>query len=392
MVTITKLFKYRHHPRNKMITELDESLLHQGPETFCHALVSDHRFFDRTVFGLQAPEGDIALIASMGVYKNTNVMDGFAMVQNGSGRQFNHRFSRTLFPDYSNLVLGPLSISVLEPLKRVRLQLKPGSYASSFDIEWTAVLAPHEEARHTTRVDGRMVRDHMRFDQFGCANGWIEIEGRRTEVENWFTWRDHSWGVRPGVGGFEPYTGSRESDSGHLGIYVWWLTEEAGCLLQIQENGEGERQYLDGKIYFRDGRTAVSIADASHDYTLIEGTRLFQTGNLRLVDCEGGEWHVELASVGRAWAYKGSGYDHGFADEMGLGVWRGQWLEEHDIYDTSHPENVVLPGGRNIRPVHREQFSRVRVNGNPGFAHTPFISAGTVHRYGLVGDAEDLPG
>lgn len=375
-----------------MITELDESLLHQGPETFDHALTSDHRFFDRTVFGIQSPEGDIDLITSMGVYKNNNVMDGFAMLQNGTGKQFNHRFSRTLFPDYTNMLLGPLSIEVLEPLKKVRLQLKPGDYASSFDIVWTAVLPPHEEGRHMTRVDGRTVRDHIRFDQFANASGWIEIEGKRTEFTDWFAWRDHSWGVRPGVGGFEPYTGSREGDQGYLGIYFWWLTETDGCLFQLQEDGEGNRRYLDGTIYFRDGRPPVKVAEASHNFNILEGTRLYETGHLELVDSEGGEWSIDTTAVGRAWVYKGSGYDHGYNDEKGLGVWRAEWLEEHDVFDTTHPENVVLPDGRHIRPLHREQFAKITVNGKPGFAHTPFISTGTIKRYGLEGGAEDLPG
>jgi hypothetical protein len=45
-----------------------------------------------------------------------------------------------------------------------------------------------------------------------------------------------------------------------------------------------------------------------------------------------------------------------------------------------------------IRPIHREQFSRVVVNGKPGFAHTPFISAGRNKRLGFQGGGEDLPG
>ena len=375
-----------------MITELDDSLLHQGPETFAHALTSDHRFFDRTVLAVQSPDGNLDLVTSFGVYKNTNVMDGFAMLQNGSGRQFNHRFSRTLYPDYANTVLGPLSIEILEPLKRVRMRLAPGKYPCSYDIEWKAVLPPYQEHRHLKRLDGRIVRDHIRFDQFASATGWIEIEGKRTEFKDWFAWRDHSWGVRPGVGGYEPFTGSREADNGYLGIYIWWLTETEGALFQLQEDGDGNQLYLDGHIDFRDGRPSVNIVEAKHDFKIIPDTRRFSTGHLDLVADDGSKWNIDLKSVGRAWAYKGSGYDHGYNDEKGLGAWRAQWLEEYDIYDISHPEEVKLPDGRALRPIHQEQFSIATVNGKPGFAHTPFISAGPVKRYGFTGSGADLPG
>jgi hypothetical protein len=237
-----------------------------------------------------------------------------------------------------------------------------------------------------------MVRDHIRFDQFASATGCIDIEGKRTEFSDWFAWRDHSWGVRPGVGGFEPFTGSREADTGHLGIYVWWLTATEGGLFQLQEDGDGNRRYIDGHIDFRDGRPPLQIVDAQHEFALVPGTRLFKTGHLMLTAGEGSQWNIDLQAVGKPWVYKGSGYDHGYNDEKGLGVWRAAWLEEYDVYDTSEPEAVKLPDGRVIRPMHREQFSRVTVNGRPGFAHTPFITAGTVKRYGLKGSGADLPG
>jgi len=375
-----------------VITNLDESLLHQGIATFDHALVSDHRFYDRTVFVVQSPDGELDLITSVGLYKNNNVMDGFAMLQRGSSRQFNHRYSRTLAPDYDGMVLGPMSIEVLEPLRRHRLRLAPGTYPASYDIRWTAVLPPYEEAHHLKRVDGRIVRDVIRFNQFASASGWIELEGVRTEFSDWFAWRDHSWGVRPGIGGYEPFTGSTETDPGHLGIYLWWLTETEGGFFTVQEDGDGRRLYLDGHIDSRLGEPSLGVIDVAHDYKLVPGTRMYSRGRLELTISDGTRREVDIQPVGRAWAYKGSGYDHGYNDERGLGVWRAKWLEEYDNYDVTHPEAVGLPDGRVVRPVHREQFARVTVNGAPGFAHAPFISTGPNKRYRMSGAGEMLPG
>jgi hypothetical protein len=367
-----------------MISELDESLLHQTADTFDNTSVSDHRFFDRTVIGVQAPDGRLALITSFGVYKNINVMDGFACIQEDAKRQFNHRFSRRLRPDVGQLKLGPLAIEVVEPLKRLRVRLAPGDYAGSFDLEWKAALPPHEEPRHLSFSNGRIANNYLRFDQFATCSGWIELEGRRTELKDWFAWRDHSWGVRPGIGGFEPVNDHANAIPGMLGLYCWWLTEDDGGLLQLQEDHAGKRLYMDGHIAFRHSdRPPLKVVDIQHDMKILPGTRLFESGRIVATTSDGEEWVIEAESVGRAWLYKGSGYDNGYKDEKGLGVWRGDWLEEYDMYDLSDPEACVLPDGRVIRPMHREQIARVRVNGRPGYAHLPFVSMGRIERYGF---------
>jgi hypothetical protein len=78
-----------------MLIALDDAILRQTAESMAHAGVSDHRFFDRTVFGLPSSTGDLALVNSFGVYKNMNVMDGFAMIQKGARRRFSSHPCRT---------------------------------------------------------------------------------------------------------------------------------------------------------------------------------------------------------------------------------------------------------------------------------------------------------
>ena len=375
-----------------MLTALDDTLMHQCAELFAHTSVSDHRFFDRNVHGVHAPDGSLNLSTSFGVYKNNNVMDGFAMLQHDGARQFNHRYSRRLDQNYDDVAIGALSVEILEPLVSARLRLAPGDHVGSYDIVWTAVLEPHLEDRHYRRHGGRIVRDHLRTSQFGKASGWINIEDKRTDFKDWFAWRDHSWGVRPGVGGFEPNTGSLEKNNGWLGIFNWWLTEEAGCLFQLQEDGDGNRLYLNGNIAFRDGKPPLTIIDAKHDIRFYESTRRYRTLTLELTAHDGSKWVVEAESIGRPWVYRGGGYDHGYNDGRGLGVWRGDFLEEHDQYDISHPEDAVFPDGKVLRPMHREQFARVTINGKPGQAYTPVISTGPNKRYGFEGTAEVMPG
>jgi hypothetical protein len=91
-----------------------------------------------------------------------------------------------------------------------------------------------------------------------------------------------------------------------------------------------------------------------------------------------------VESIGRAWAFKGAGYDSGFHDERGMGAWRGDGLSvETDQYDLSDVEEVVMSDGRRSRPRHREQPVRVSVNGETGQGHFPIIVIGRNARYGI---------
>jgi hypothetical protein len=373
------------------LTGLDDTLFHQSADPMAYTNVSDHRFFDRSVYGIYAPDHSVHICTSIGVYKNMDVMDGFVMAQVNREKQHNQRYSRRLSLDYERPGLGPLQYDVIEPMKRHRVSLAKGEHPVSFEIEWTAVLPAHLEARHEVRHHGRLIRNYSRFDQFAKANGWIDIEGQSFEVKDWFSWRDHAWGVRPGVGGYEPDTGGLDTADGYLAIYFWFLTEDAGGFIQLQENGEGEVRYLNGVVQSRHGEPDRKVTKVEHEIEFEPGTRVFRRMQVRFTTEDGKEWHGEAEPLGRGWVFKGSGYNGGYNDERGLGFFRGEQLEEIDVYGITHPEDVVFPDGSISRPLHREQFSRVVVDGKPGQAHTVVQSTGEHRRYGLGGDAGQLP-
>lgn len=373
------------------LTGLDDTLFHQSADPMAYTHISDHRFFDRSVYGINAPDHSVHLLTSIGVYKNMDVLDGFVMAQVGRETQYNQRYSRRLSNDYDRAGLGPLQYDVIEPMKRHRIWLAEGDHPVSFDMEWTAVLPAHLEAHHNVRHHGRLIRDYSRFDQFARVNGWINIAGQRHEVKDWFSWRDHAWGVRPGVGGYEPNTGGLDTDDGYLAIYFWFLTEDFGGFIQTQENGEGKMRYLNGVIQSRTGGPDRRVTHVEHDIEFEPGTRVYRKLKLRFTTDDGKQWEGEADPLGRGWVFKGSGYNNGYNDERGLGFFRGEELEEIDSYGITHPEDVVFPNGSVSRPLHREQFAKVVVAGKPGQAHCVVQSTGTHKRYGLGGDAGQLP-
>ncbi len=378
-----------------MLTDLDETLMHQVSLPFEYAQTSDHRFYDRYYISTFAPDGRFALINGMGVYKNMNVMDGFAATRSGVFQR-NRRFSRALRPNLPGMrmELGPLRAEILEPFKKARYVCEADGDADSYDLTFDAFLPPHLENHHVSRGDGRLHTDYWRQSQLGHVNGSLRIGGETVKVENWFMWRDHSWGVRPGVGGFEPTTGMRAAGSlpsaaraGGLGMIIFGVaaaTPSTGCIFQLQENEHGQAYYLDGNIA-APGQAPSEIVSIEHDVVFQPGSRLYKSAQFRLKTADGRDIEVATEAVGTAWTMRGAGYDSGYADGKGMGVYRSEAVvEECDIYDLSQGDEVIMPNGERVVPRHRERNARITINGEPGCAHAVIMAVGRNKKYGLA--------
>jgi hypothetical protein len=361
-----------------VLTPLDETLAHQTPNSFDQVYTSDHRFFDRDWFSANHPEGDVGLITGMAAYSNMNVMDGFMAVQH-QNRQYNVRVSRQLRPASQEMRIGPLVHESIEPLWATRLSLDAGDYSVSCDLRWEGILPAHEEPHHFLRRNGRVVQDYRRYDQCGRVSGWIRIGEERFEADDWWGARDHSWGVRSGVGGWEPgLTSAVKAAGAHEDMFVWleFATGRLSGHVQFLEAAGGHHGELHGFVCRRDDpqlhRDQVVAADIALD--LIAGTQAYRRAVLRLTVAGGAAFEIDATPLHTAWAYRGTGYNKGFSDGGGLGAYRGPLLVEHDVYDVSDPERVVLfPHGEAIAAGHREQPVRLVVNGEPGFGHFPIM-------------------
>lgn len=377
-----------------MLTPLDETLHHQAPLTFDFVDSTDHRFYDRQLVGGFRRDGEIAFLCGITVFKNMNVIEGFAMVQHRSQRQYNVRMTRQLrpMPD-SDARIGPLSLAVEQAFKSLRWMLEAGDYPFDFDLRFAAAFEPRLEQPHISRGDGRLHTNYLRYNQLGRIDGTLNLGGERIVADDWFGWRDHSWGVRPGVGGFEPMTGtagaggvasaSRTGGKGLFLIHAGFQAGELGGAIQLIENGEGARLYTEGEV--REGAgPPVEVATLDHDVTFKPGTRVFDTMRLEMGLVDGRKITLDAKAIGRPWVYRGGGFDAGFSDGLGQGVWRSEQLSfEIDEYDLSDPELVRMADGTAVRPKHREQLAECTVNGHPGAAYMPMFVIGPQPRFGL---------
>jgi len=372
-----------------MLTPMDDTLWHTHPTTFDHVGTSDPRFFDRYWFAASDPAGSGTLQFTLGVYNNMNVVDaGFVVIR--GDRQHNVRASRSLRPRFET-ACGPLRVDVLEPLHRARLRAAPGAHGVEADLEWTSVLPAQEEAARFTRVRGRVVEESRRFDQIGECSGSISLEGHRWELDRWWATRDHSWGVRESMGIEEPVTGPPAAPSaGTLFAFLFFSTETLGGHLQIAQF-EGRPDYFTAEFTRRDRPSEAFAALAGADLDVAfydEGRpRRFRSAHFGARLADGTKLEIAAEALCPAVDMQGLGYSGGYADGRGLGVWRGDEHVESDVWDVSHPCEVVRAGGAVARPIHRIQPVRLTLRGagleEQGTGSLTLIAEGRLPQLGL---------
>ncbi|MGB7052089.1 MAG: hypothetical protein WBG41_11015 [Acidimicrobiales bacterium] len=182
----------------------DEGFSHQIVETHARVADADRSWTEKICAMAAARDGSLQVGMGMGKYTNRNVFDGYGGLSQGRA-QWVVRASRRLSDDVDSLAVGPLLYEVIEPFHRIQFRCDPNQ-AAPFSFEWTfeAVVPPvleQPDQQHSRRGYRRDI-DVLRYHQVGMATGWVEIDGRRTEItpDQWFSTRDHSWGIRQDVG------------------------------------------------------------------------------------------------------------------------------------------------------------------------------------------------
>jgi hypothetical protein len=344
-----------------MLTPLDDTLWHQLPTTFDHVWTSDPRFFDRYWFAMYSGDGRVAIQVTMGAYRNMNVLDGGVVAVVG-GRQTNLRVSRSLDGSVDT-VCGPLRIRPIEPLKSFEIEIAPGDHSPHGRIVWECVEPAREEHPHYERLHGRTVEDYRRFDQIGVASGELVVGGERIGFDRWWSCRDHSWGVRRGMGVPEPVTGPRTplSEKGHVMSFLFFSTDTMSGHLLFSGRGD-DPPYTTGTVTMRHTETVHDAQSISLAVELHEGTRRFRSATVTAVFSEGRVLKLALDAQGAAIAMQGLGYSGGWQDGKGLGAWRGEHVIETDVWDVSHPSRIVYPDGTQKEHWHRIQPVSVRAD------------------------------
>jgi hypothetical protein len=163
------------------------------------------------------------------------------------------RHLRKVDGDQDDFRVGPITIDVIEPLKKIRLvAVASDATPVSFDISFTARTQPYQLRRGTMKAKHEIVWDQSHMFQSGTYNGSYTHNGKTYEVDNWWGQRDHSWGVRS-----------------HARCPLWmWMPiqlEEGMLSVWHWEYPNGARVYTDGCFAPADGSEPIPVIDFQHD-------------------------------------------------------------------------------------------------------------------------------
>ena len=162
------------------------------------------------------------------------------------------------------------------------------------------------------------------------------------------------------------------------------MPDHAG-FYQFQENHIGERLSTHSAILLPDGQ--LDVLSVSHNLEFYEGTSRISGGSFTMVDENKVERTYQIEDLG--WVYcHGGGYFGGFDDTLGQGAWRGEYHEEGEVWDASHPVKIVTSDGQEEILWHAwaESFVRLTSGDQIGYAHFECVTMGEYEPYGLIGE------
>ncbi len=353
-----------------MLLSFDEYPYHQVTASFAGVAGSDPQWNDGHYVCLCDQAGNVSLTSTLRLYSNNDVLDGFVCIRH-QGKQHNIRVSRRLRPDMDSLSVGPLRIDLVEPMRALRLVLEDNDFNIALDVTCRGATVPYEDPAEVTRVDGRLIGERMTYELTGKCEGWVRVGDARYELSksNSSFFRNHSWGYQAGRGGPRLYTAPTLGAKRRLpGVRQWVLFDMPD---------HGGFYFVDPSGRAASGKGAIMLADRSvpvtkveSDLQFYEGGRRLRAGSFRLTDADGVERSYLLEDLG--WVYcQGGGYFGGFDDGLGQGVYRGDYHAEGEVWDVSHPTQVVDEKGHAFEFDHAwaENFTRLSSDGATGLAH-----------------------
>ena len=307
-----------------MLTPFDDYPVHQTPEPIAHPATGDRNAYDRYFFNGYDRDGELFFAAALGVYPNREVMDAAFSVVRG-GVQTSVHASRRAPRDRTQTTAGPVTVEVLEPLRRHRVRVAANESGIEADLTFTARTEAIEEPRFTMQRGGRVVMDYTRLTQFGSWSGKLTVDGERLDIGgDVLGSRDRSWGIR-GVG-------EREVGAPGPAPQFFWLWaplnfDDGAVHFDVQEDGDGRQWHANGERWpllgdgdgEGDGK-GERMASVGHDITWRTGTRRAEAAELTLRPHDAEPVTVELEPL-LDFQMLGIGYLH---PEWGHGAWKGE--------------------------------------------------------------------
>jgi hypothetical protein len=323
------------------LTRLDDYPWHQTTEPFPLPSTSDTHFNDGYYFGFYG-DGAYAYFG-LRLYANTNVIDGYAGCAI-HGEQRTVRASRALRPRVDELAVGPLTLTIVEPMQRQRLQVAANDSGVAFDVTIEASGPSFFESPDIHYRRGRLLNHVLRYTQLGRAAGTITVDGEAIPVKHWYGTRDHSWGLRASMGPPVALRGVEPSVGDPRAIRIWLPFEVEGQqgMFALHEDSDGRQLDFEGVLREGDDHE-VALVSARHQFRYTPGTRRLEGGEFSITTEEGDEHSYHFEVVCDPVSPQGFGYVRGWHDEQPPGSWRGADHVESDRFRVDDPATAAGP-------------------------------------------------
>jgi hypothetical protein len=281
---------------------------------------------------------------------------------------------------------------VLEPFKAIRLTLaENAAQPLRYELTFHATMPAFFEKRDVVIAAGREASNVIRYHQAGTVSGWIEIEGTRHEVrpEEWYGFRDRSWGIREHVGldpadlvpGSVGKSGGDKSGAYHFNWLVSKIDRADGTSYDLAYyfrdfGGEGPPDFFSGFINESDGRQ-IPILHLYPEIDYRKSDRAAMRGTVTAVLAGKG-----ASTETRVFEIEAINPEMGFRLLPGMyGEWKGaihgsfkgeNFLDGECIDDVNNPDRLA----ETYRWQIRDRPVRVREGGNSGYGDMESIILG----------------
>lgn len=307
-----------------MLTKADDYPIHQTSEPIAYA-GTDRNFYDRYFFNAQSPDGTRFMGGALGVYPHLNVMDGaFCWLENGVQRSV--FVSRLLGMERMDTQVGPLSVEIVEPLKRVRVRLEETDGLSA-DLLFEGRHHPIEEPRFIWRHGPRTLMDVTRMTQNVAISGHVTVDGVRHDCSGWRGTRDRSWGVRQ-IGAADPQPPVPVRDPQFFWLWAPLNFERHALYFHTNDDAEGVPWNRSAVLVDLASGAETKLANPRFKLDLQPGGRR-ATSAVLAADASGGPLEVHL-SIDQNFQMHGIGYTH---PQYGHGAWRGDLDVQTERFD-----------------------------------------------------------
>jgi hypothetical protein len=369
------------------LTAFDEYPFHQHPTPFNIPQTSDVHFNDG--YFCAAFAEDWYVVSGVRLHPNMNVLDGFAgLARNGMQRVV--RASRALRPNAADLAVGPLRIDIREPMREVVVSLADNEAGFEFSLTFRAKAPAFLEAPYRIRKYGHLIHDLVRYTQVCSATGTIVLDGATTSASEWHAIRDHSWGIRSGMGPATSHGGvgrdKDEIDRRRFRIWAPFSLDRYTGFFNTHEDEDGKPLDFEGCLTMPDG-THIELTAIRHALDYAPGTRNVVGGTFALCDASGRWREYQLESAGTPADVQGLGYYGGWHDGGSAGVYRGVGpVVETDRYPSSAQGGktglLSLPEAKRLGPTEFPCFL-TGPDGETGMVHFEQHVFGPYKPYGF---------